>query len=258
MVEPGSASAAGLDASLGDNVMSQLLPLDAAAAAAGGIGNAQLDDLGRFVEPIVSDGALPAKVKLFALYLIGTIHGHDELRARAMSRALQAGLTRDELIDGLMAGVLSRGISVLLRSLECFDHFPALEGAPDGANDERRASREEMLEYFAGVYGELPAWVAAMTAAAPDYFEAYYHHRARVIADGPFLRKHKELMIVAINAVDRYPFGVEHHLKGAFEGGGTSQEAIEAMLVAIAAGGMPAFLEAYQVLERLTEHPAAT
>jgi alkylhydroperoxidase/carboxymuconolactone decarboxylase family protein YurZ len=235
-----------------DDVFARLMPLEAAAARAGGLRLDQLTDLGRFIEPIFTDRALPAKIKLFALYLIGIVHGHDAVADHVLLRARRAGLTRAELIDGLMAGVLSRGITVFWKGQRWLDEFPEADDAARGPLAETpRASRESMLEYFAEVWGGIPRWLADLVDAAPDYFDGYFHHRSNVLRDGPLSRKHKELMIVSINAVDRYPFGIEHHMKGAFDGGATRAEVIESMLVAIAAGGMPAFIEAHQVLDRV-------
>lgn len=236
---------------------SRWAPLDRALAEAGGLRPDQLRDLGRFTAPIFEDGALPANVKLFALFLIALTHGHDETAERAILRAIRNGLTRAQLIDGLMAGVLSRGITVFWKGQRWLGEFPDDQlGTESLGREVPGENREAMLDYFAKVYKTLPTWVADLAEASPEFFDGYFHHRSNVLRDGAFAHHHKELMITSINAVDRYPFGLEHHMKGALAVGATRAEIIEIMLVAVAAGGMPAFLEAHHVLDRLTGRPS--
>lgn len=230
--------------------LAQMLPLEAGGSLAAGVDPRRLEPIGAFAAPLFRDGALPAKVKLLALFLVATVRGNEPEADRAMRAALRAGLTRPELIDGLMAGVLSRGVTVLWRGIPWLADAPAADGQPVAAAP-RAHTDEERLEYFARVYGELPQWVTDLADSAPDFFRAYHQLRAEVLADGPLLRREKELLLVSINAVERYEFGLLHHLRGAFEGGGTWDQAVEAILVGVAAGGMPAWLEAAPVLRRV-------
>ena len=231
--------------------LAQMLPLEAGACAAAGMDPRQLEPISAFTEPIFRDGALSAKVKLLALFLVATVRGNEAEAERAMRASLRAGLTRPELVDGLLAGVLSRGITVLWRGIPWLADAPAGDGAAVEAPAGADRTAEERLAYFARVYGELPQWVADLADSAPDFFRAYHDLRAEVLADGPLPRREKELLLVSINAVERYEFGLLHHLRGAFAGGGTWDQAVEAILVGVAAGGMPAWLEAAPVLRRV-------
>lgn len=233
----------------GTSRLAELLPVEAGACIATGVPPEQLEAIFGFTEPIFREGALPARIKHLAQFLVATIRGNDEEASRGIRAALRAGLTREELIDGLMAGVLSRGVTVLWRGIAWLDDSPSSDQPlrePPGA-----LTREQKLEYFAGVYGELPTWVADLAESAPGFFDAYHDLRAAVLSDGALRRSHKELMLVTINAVERYEFGLLHHLRGAFAGGATWDEAVEAILVGVAFGGMPAWLESAPVLRRV-------
>jgi len=231
------------------------LPRELADLARCGVPSDRTRAVEAFIEPIFIDGALTRRTKMVMLFLAATAVGNEREGTRGITAALASGLSRQELLDALLAGALCRGAALLWRGAQWLPMAPlspdARWGPPVPA-----ASPEDMIGFLIeqNPAGAVP--VHELAASAPDVLEAYYQLRSTVLADGPFPRRHKELMLVAINAAERFERGVEVHLEASIACGATLAEAAEALLVATIVGGVPAWQAGAHVLARV-RHAAA-
>lgn len=214
-----------------------------------GLPPARLDAVSRFIEPLCAEGAIPARVKLFMLYIAATIRGNSLVADKAFDAAVEAGLTREEFADGLLAGTLSRGAAVFLAGAARLQDLPSVTG--EWGDPPREARPQEMLAYFDGILDPVPQSVLEMSEYAPGVLQSYFGLRSVVLADGPLPQKYKELLVAAINMIERYDWGMQLHLKAALRAGATHAEGVEAILVAVALGGIPVWLDTSPVLTRL-------
>lgn len=211
-----------------------------AALAACGMPLERVEQVRAFVKPVFTDGALPRRTKMMMLFLVASAVGNDREATRGITGALDAGLTRQELADALLVGALCRGVALLWHGLPWLSKAPLapdLGWGPPGS----AASAEEMVEFLIEQNPLASVSVRELAAASPGVLEAYFQLRSTVLADGPFPRRHKELMLVVINAAERFERGVEVHLEAAFGCGASTAEAAEALLVATVVGGIPAW-----------------
>lgn len=192
--------------------------------------------------------ALPSKVVHLGLAMTFQNKGADDDARRHGERALAEGLTKPEVVEALLAGILSRGVGMLHANRWLVDR--AAEGQWEPPNRGERMTTAQILEYFSGNFGEVPSWLQALAASSGPTLEAYYAMRAEALRDGALLRKHKELILVIINSSERYHFGMDVHMKGAVAAGATRAELLEAVRTSIVSGGMVAWIEAADVAER--------
>lgn len=207
------------------------------------------DAVEAFVAPAFTDGALPRRTKMVMLFLAATAVGNEREATRAMTAALDAGLSRQELLDALLAGALCRGVALLWAGARWLPMAPLETGGSWGP-PVCAATEEDMVRYLVDQNPAAAVPVHELAAAAPDVLGAYYALRSTVLADGPFSRSHKELMLVVINAAERFERGVEVHLDASFACGASVAEAAEALLVATVVGGVPAWQTGAHALAR--------
>jgi alkylhydroperoxidase/carboxymuconolactone decarboxylase family protein YurZ len=111
---------------------------------------------------------------------------------------------------------------------------------------------EEILAYFKQIFGSVPSFVQLLAEKQPDLLDVYYKGRNELLKDDVLPRKYKELLLVGLNAAERYHFGMESHGKGALASGATHEELLEAMTTSILGGGIPAWAEAAAVYLKVT------
>jgi len=99
---------------------------------------------------------------------------------------------------------------------------------------------ERMLLKYKSAYGQVPDWAETISEIMPELLEPWISIRSKVIADGALPRKVKELILLGINLVRRYPSGVETHMRGAMDAGATKEEIMEAIATAILSSAAPA------------------
>ena len=201
-----------------------------------------VDEVERLRDSALDASCVPSAVIHLGLALAYSNRGRDDEAARHGKSALAAGLTRPQAIEGLMAGVLSRGVGMLSANI-----WIAKE-APEGDWHDRSLvegmDKQSILDYFRANFGEIPRWLDMLSNASPPTVEAYYSLRSGVLRDGALSRKHKELLLVIVNAVERYEVGMKVHMQGALGAGASREEVLEAMRAAIVAGGLVAWLAA--------------
>jgi alkylhydroperoxidase/carboxymuconolactone decarboxylase family protein YurZ len=199
-------------------------------------------------EAVLAPGRLPERVKHLAIALAYTNKGCDEPARRHAQAALDAGLVRPEVVEALAATVLSRGFWMLEANKWLVDAAP--EGPWDLA-DRPPTAAAEIRDYFAKTFGSVPVWLERLAATAPKTLEAYHALRAEALRDAALARVHKELLLVVINAAERYEFGMKAHMRGALEAGASSDDIYEAVNAAIAPGGVVAWIAGAEAAEEV-------
>ncbi|MES2510691.1 MAG: carboxymuconolactone decarboxylase family protein [Pseudomonadota bacterium] len=205
----------------------------------------------RLADGALSQGPLPAKIKHCMLFLIYLSKGHEDLARLHAETAVKLGATPQEWHEILMLFAGSRGTAMYIDGAR-ITGLSANPAERTGDTDTVFESREQILAYFDKAMGQVPAFVRLLADHNPVLFEGYFKLRSENLKDGSLLQKHKELMLVALNAAERYQTGIEIHGRAALGCGATHAELLDAMTVAILGGGIPAWIEASQVYERLT------
>jgi alkylhydroperoxidase/carboxymuconolactone decarboxylase family protein YurZ len=200
------------------------------------------------VKGILNEGPLPAKIKHFMLFVVYCVKGYEPM-ARLHARAANlAGATPEEWHDVLMTFIPSRGPMIYMEGARILGLKK--EGNKGDEKELSMESVETVLEYFRKIFdGSLPAYINLLTKHKPALLKAYYKMRSENLKDGVLPQKYKELMLVCLNAAERYQWGVGVHVKTALGSGATGEEIIDAMATSILGGGIPAFREAVVAYE---------
>ncbi len=99
---------------------------------------------------------------------------------------------------------------------------------------------KNLLAQYKKAYGKVPEWAETVSQIMPELLEPWLKIRSLVIADRVLPRKTKELILLGINLVRRYPSGMETHLRGAMDAGATKEEIMEVVATAILSSAAPA------------------
>jgi alkylhydroperoxidase/carboxymuconolactone decarboxylase family protein YurZ len=187
---------------------------------------------------------LPLRIKYLALAFAFSNKGRDEDSRKWGRQAIAEGITTAELAEALCAGVLSRGVGIdsanswLLAEAEPAD--PQIAGQP-------APNANEIVAYFDRTFGGVPGWLDLLVETSPPTLETYYGLRAEILRDGVLPRRDKELILVVMNAAERYDVGMRVHMGGALDAGAEPADLLEAVRAAIPAGGMVAWLSGADV-----------
>lgn len=204
-----------------------------------------------FLEPLVSkDRALPRRVRMLMAHAAATALGNEREATRAMREAVQSGLSRQELLDGLLTCALGRGVVAVVDGLGWLSEA-AFDATRSWGPQAVEADDQEMLDFLIAQNPDAEVSVRQLAATSPNALRAYYSLRSVVLADGALPRKYKELILVVVNATERYERGVGVHLEAAVAAGADRREVADALLVATAMGGIPAWHAGSEHLERL-------
>jgi len=108
---------------------------------------------------------------------------------------------------------------------------------------------QQLLLKYKKTYGQVPDWAETVSQIMPELLEPWLGIRSQVMADGALPRKVKELILVGINLVRRYPSGVENHLRAAMDAGATKEEVMETIATAILSSAAPAIYNGPRALK---------
>jgi len=108
---------------------------------------------------------------------------------------------------------------------------------------------DRLLLKYKESYGKVPDWAETISQIMPELLGPWMEIRSRVMADGALPRKVKELILLGINLVRRYPSGIESHTRGAMDAGATKEEVMEAILTAILSSAAPAMYNGPRALK---------
>jgi len=104
-----------------------------------------------------------------------------------------------------------------------------------------RAEAGEAEANFLAYFGTIPAPLAQLMRLCPAAADAYYLMRRGSIDANPLSPKHGELLLLAILAAGYSPMAATH-VRGARMAGATDEEIAEAVLCAVPAAGIAAWM----------------
>lgn len=197
-----------------------------------------------FREIVEVDGALPAKIKSLFVAVAGTNKGYGELARREAARACRLGLTRKEAAAGLILLSSLRGEGAALAFHAVLDAVYPPPPAP--AQVPRQALPVEPGEAennFRQYFGTVPVALAKLLELSPKGADAYYLMRKGTIECNTLEKKYAELLLVTVLASDYSPM-IATHIRAARAVGATDQELAEAILCAVPAAGIAAWIGA--------------
>ena len=205
------------------------------------------------VRGILSEGPLPPKIKHFMLFVVFIVKGYEPLARLHAEAATRLGATPEEWHEVMMTFVPSRGTMPYMEGARILGS--TMKPAVNNNNDEALSmeSKEEIIAYFKEVFGVLPYYFEMLIQYKPTLLQAYFKMRSENLKEGALPQKYKELMLVCLNAVERYNWGIGVHARAALSSGATKEELLDAMATTILGGGIPAFREASLVYEEVAK-----
>ena len=205
---------------------------------------------------VLADGAIPARIKELILGVVFATQGNSEGAAIHIKNAYRAGVTVVEITEMIAASALSRGAGVYMEGYKALlaagveERSPKTSGASEAMG--KAVTVAEIVEYFDDYYGQsLPHIRVLADGGYNNVLKGYFTMRTEILRDAVFPRKYKEFLFIAINAADMFSDGVRVHAKGALDCGGTKEEILDAMMVAIMAGGVACWFNVANIYEEL-------
>lgn len=212
------------------------------------------EGLASAVAVIHSDGALPARDKALCAAVIGAVKRLPEVTSKYLTIAIDRGMTPDEVHGAAINVLISRGIpgyQALTEALAAISDA----GVSPGPSFEAEVSMDAILDYYKGLYGEVPANVALGAQHAPGAVVAYYLMRQAALEESPLENRLADVMLCAINAAEFRDDFVEIHARFALKGGATAGQLTEAVACAIPFAGVAAWLAGANGLIAALENP---
>ena len=202
---------------------------------------------------ILSEGPLPPKIKHFMLFVVYVIKGYEPLAKLHAEAATRLGATPEEWHEVMMTFVPSRGTMAYMEGARILGS--KMKSAVNDMSKEAlpMESKEEIISYFKEVFGTLPYYFEMLINHKPTILQAYFKMRSENLKEGALPQKYKELMLVCLNSVELYNWGIGVHARAALSSGATKEELLDAMTTAILGGGIPAFREASLVYEEVAK-----
>lgn len=193
-----------------------------------------------FRSAIDTDGAVPARLKALFAAVAAVDRRHLELARREMKRGVQLGLSPVEATAGLIVLTSLRGEAAAIDFATIldasFEDLTAPEPQPLPV-----AGEGEAVANFTAYFGTIPAPLAQLIRLVPDAADAYYLMRRGSIDANPLSPKHGELLLLTVLAAGYSPMAATH-VRGARNAGATDEEIAEAVLCAVPAAGIAAWM----------------
>ena len=200
-----------------------------------------------FREVIDQDGALPARLKALFAAVAAIDRRYPVLARRELVRGQGLGLTSTDVTAGIIVLSSLRGegaameFSVLVADCMPLGRLPESPVLPEAAPGEAIAN-------FEAYFGAIPLPLAQLLRLSPRAADAYYLMRRGSIDANPLSPKHGELLLLTILAASYSPMAVTH-VRGARRAGASDEEIAEAVLCAIPAAGVAAWMAVGALLE---------
>jgi len=189
---------------------------------------------------IDTDGAVPARLKALFAAVAAIDRRYPDLARRELARGVSLGLTVRDATAGLIVLSSLRGEGAALDFAgviaSVFDD-PAAPQPQDLPHAEPGEAEANFLAYF----GTIPVPLAQLMRLCPPAADAYYLMRRGSIDANPLSPKHGELLLLAILAAGYSPMAATH-VRGARMAGATDEEIAEAVLCAVPAAGIAAWM----------------
>lgn len=196
-----------------------------------------LDD---FLTPAATTGTLTSNFKLLTVGVGALAQSNQTFAEGVLSAAADAGCTQAEYIEAVLTAALNRGIAILNIAFDLLDSVHFCESEWSHVPSEL----PELLQMRNFLVAQNPLatdTVDLLLARSPKLLRSYFVLRSSALTDGNLPRYCKELLLVVLNAAQRFDDGVRVHLKAARSHGATSDQAMEAGQIAIILGGIPAW-----------------
>ena len=213
------------------------------------IGGAWRAGFDRLAELALESEALDPSVREVGLALTFAGRGMEREARRHGQRALDLGLTRPQVVEALVTGLLHGGYGIFWECAWMIEAAPAAPwvGDPDAALDDPSTIRA----YFEDVWGgALPPWLQLTGDASPEQLAAYYQLRTDAMGEGALAKKHKEIIIMLMSCAEHYDFGIDVHARGALAAGATKAEIIDAVRASVIAGGIVAWVAGFGLVDK--------
>ncbi|MDF0487482.1 carboxymuconolactone decarboxylase family protein [Sphingomonas sp. H39-1-10] len=193
-----------------------------------------------FRSVIDTDGAVPARLKALFVAVAAIDRRHLGLARREIARGVMLGLTPLEATAGLIVLTSLRGEAAAMDFADILDtafedvQAPAPAELPTAAAGEAEAN-------FTAYFGTIPPPLQQLLRLSPKAADAYYLMRRGSIDANPLSPKHGELLLLAILAAGYSPMAATH-VRGARNAGASDEEIAEAVLCAVPAAGVAAWM----------------
>lgn len=220
----------------------------------GGISPKFAEGLARVRDVTDVDGALPAAVKALFMAAAAAVKGHESMLRRELRRAVDGGVTLDQVRGAAISVLISRGEGVFERfrdaALECVDPAATVaSGAGRGAGSGAPAGDavqdlgvEDAFSYFTDYFGFVPDYIELMAEHAPRALEGYVLMRQYALAENLLEAKYVELLLCTVNAAEFSSRFVDVHAGGARRAGANEAEVVESVVCAIPVAGVASWL----------------
>jgi pyruvate dehydrogenase E2 component (dihydrolipoamide acetyltransferase) len=212
------------------------------------IGGAWRGGFDRMAELALESQALDPGVREVGLALTFAGRGMSREARRHGQRALDFGLTRPQVVEALVTGLLHGGYGIFWECAWMIDEAPPAPwvGNPDAALDDPASIRK----YFEDVWGgSLPPWLQLTGDASPEQLAAYYQLRTDAMGEGALAKKHKEIIIMLMSCAEHYDFGIDVHARNALAAGASKEEVVDAVRASVIAGGIVAWVAAFGLVD---------
>lgn len=201
-----------------------------------------------FREVIDNDGAMSARLKRLCAAVAACNRGYGALAAAELQGAARLGLSINEATSGLILLSSLRGEGAALA-------FNAVIGQvyPDGADGAAdatllSAAPGEAQANFEAYFGTVPPALAILLRLVPRGADGYYLMRKGTIDANQLDRKSAELMLITVLASDYSPMALTH-IRAARAVQASDAEMAEAILCAVPAAGIAAWMSAGPLLD---------
>lgn len=192
-------------------------------------------------EAIHVDGALSRSEKALCVAAIGAVKGLPDTVTAYLGVALSGGLTPDEAGGAAINVLISRGIPayrVFVEALAEVSEEPVTHGPPFT----EVVTTDEILEYFQGIFGDVPPNVSLAARHLPGALHGYFLLRQAALEESPLEPRLADLVLCAVNAAEYRDDYVEIHARFALGGGATAAQLTEAVACSIPFAGVAAWL----------------
>jgi alkylhydroperoxidase/carboxymuconolactone decarboxylase family protein YurZ len=165
------------------------------------------------------------------------------LAARELARGIALGLELKEAVAGLivLSSLRGEGAALAFQALLEQTYPEARDEAPPPP--ELTVAPGEAIANFTDYFGTVPVPLALMLKLVPKGADAYYLMRKGSINSNPLSPKYGELLLIVILAAEYSPMTATH-VPAARKAGASDEEIAEAIICAIPAGGIAAWMGA--------------
>lgn len=197
-----------------------------------------------FREVVEIDGAISARLKGLFVAVAATNKGYGELARREVERASRLGLTLKEAAAGLILLSSLRGEGAALSFQATLGAaYPSRQAPGEPSRSALPVEPGEAENNFRQYFGAVPAPLARLLELSPKGADGYYLMRKGTIECNSLESKYAELLLVTVLASDYSPM-IATHIKAARTAGATDHELAEAILCAVPAAGIAAWVGA--------------